>query len=344
MKKPGKETKHNSAGKKKEAGESMSLKTAHEAEHLKQDVKKVIAVTRTQLIGVVLGVMVLIIIFLFIFIQPSTPKGKVIATVEGYKITEEEINNTLALLSRQNPFITKDDVLNQTIVRYMVLAEAKKQKIEVDEQEVDEYIKNVEQTFQQQLEPALQELGLTKDQLKQQIREQLMITNLLKQQVTDDTSSVADEEIKAFYEENQASLRVEDQVNASHILVKTEDKAKEVLASLNNGANFQELAAEKSIDPSAKTNNGNLGFFGKGQMVPEFEQAAFALDVGAWSAPVKSQFGYHVILVHNKKAAQQLSFEEVKEDIRKTLVQQKQQENVAKYIEGLRAKAKIKIF
>ena len=142
-----------------------------------------------------------------------------------------------------------------------------------------------------------------------------MITNLLKQQVTDDTSSVADEEIKAFYEENQASLRVEDQVNASHILVKTEDKAKEVLASLNNGANFQELAAEKSIDPSAKTNNGNLGFFGKGQMVPEFEQATLGLN---WriSEPVKSQFGYHII-VARQKAARQLSLEKVKRTFEK---------------------------
>ena len=136
MKKTGKEIKTNKTRQKEERAEKILPLAAREAEHIKQDVKKVIALTRNQLIGVVLGVIVLIIVFLFIVMQPSAPKGKVIATVNGYDITEEEINKTLALLSRQNPFATKDDVLNQTIVRYIVLAEAKKQKIEVSEKKL----------------------------------------------------------------------------------------------------------------------------------------------------------------------------------------------------------------
>ena len=91
------------------------------------------------------------------------------------------------------------------------------------------------------------------------------------------------------------------EVNASHILVKTEEEAIEIRKQLLKGASFEEMARKYSICPSGASNGGNLGFFGKGIMVPEFEKAAFALSVGEISQPVQTQFGYHIIKIIDKK-------------------------------------------
>lgn len=310
---------------------------------VKQEVKKVLILTKKQLIGIVVGIVALLIIFLFLSMK-SAPQGTVIAKVNGLEITEEEINTTLTQATQQNPMITREMILNQTITKYVLLAEAKKQKISISDQEVEEYLNNLESMLQQELEPALAKLGITLEELKKQVREQLMMTKLLKQEAGVDASEITDEEVKAFYEENKADLTVQEQVNASHILVKTEEEAQAIKEELATGADFAELAKEKSTDPSAKTNNGNLGLFAKGAMVPEFEQAAFSLEEGEISEPVKSQFGYHIILLHKKMPARQLPFEEVKEDIRKVIAEKKQQEKLLKYIEELRAKAKIEYF
>jgi parvulin-like peptidyl-prolyl isomerase len=128
------------------------------------------------------------------------------------------------------------------------------------------------------------------------------------------------QDAQTYYEENQASFAV-DQVTASHILVETEETAQEVLAKLEAGESFEDLAAQYSLDTANKDSGGALGAFGRGQMVTEFEDAAFAMQPGEISAPVQSQFGYHIIKLTDKEQGTK-PFAEVEQSINSVLVSQ----------------------
>jgi peptidyl-prolyl cis-trans isomerase C len=151
------------------------------------------------------------------------------------------------------------------------------------------------------------------------------------------TGAVTDEDAKKIYDEKIASMKPEQEVRARHILVETEDEAKEVKERLKKGDDFAALAKEKSKDTKAE--GGDLGFFSRGQMPKPVEEAAFALDVGVISDPVQTPFGWHVIKVEEKRDQKLPSFEEVKEPIKTQLVAQKAQIVVT----GLRNEAKIEI-
>lgn len=136
--------------------------------------------------------------------------------------------------------------------------------------------------------------------------------------------SVSEEEIKAFYEENPHHFQKGETVSAKHILVSEEEECNKILAAIKSGEKtFEDAAKESSTCPSGQK-GGDLGAFGKGQMVKEFEDAAFAAEIGDVVGPVKTQFGYHLIKVEAKNEASVVPFEEVRFQIEKTLVQQKQ--------------------
>ena len=137
-------------------------------------------------------------------------------------------------------------------------------------------------------------------------------------------ADVKEEEIKKFYDENLDKFTQGETVNASHILVADEETAKKVADEIAGGKTFEEAAKEYSSCPS-KDAGGNLGEFGRGQMVPEFEEAAFALEIGVVSAPVKTQFGYHLIRVNAKNEAKPISFNEARESIWQKLVADKRE-------------------
>src|SRR5699024_5471286 len=160
--------------------------------------------------------------------------------------------------------------------------------------------------------------GLTKDDLKGDIIQYVQIEKLV-----DSRISVTDEEINEYFEENKEKLGQEEQVKASHILVEDEKTAKDLKKQLDDGADFAELAKEHSTDPGSAENGGELGFFGKGKMVKEFEDVAFATKVGEISEPVKSEKGYHIIKVEEKKEAKEATLEEKKEEIKDTLYRNK---------------------
>jgi peptidyl-prolyl cis-trans isomerase C len=150
-------------------------------------------------------------------------------------------------------------------------------------------------------------------------------------------TSATEVEMKKLYQESVAKMQPEEEVRARHILVKTEEEAKGVLAKLKGGADFEKLAREISIDPSAKTNGGDLEYFSKGQMVAEFSEAAFKLNKGQVSQPVKTQFGFHVIKVEDKRTKPVPKYEDVKEQVQAFVVRKAQAELIMK----LRADAKI---
>jgi peptidyl-prolyl cis-trans isomerase C len=135
--------------------------------------------------------------------------------------------------------------------------------------------------------------------------------------------AVTDAEIKARYDAEVAKMPKEEEVRARHILVKTEDEAKAIIKELDAGKDFAELAKAKSTDPN-KSDGGDLGYFKKGQMVPEFEAAAFKLEKGKYSeTPVKTQFGYHVIKVEDKRTAQPPAFDKVKDQVKQVVMRDK---------------------
>ena len=135
--------------------------------------------------------------------------------------------------------------------------------------------------------------------------------------------AVTPDEVKARYEAEIAKIEPQDEVRARHILVKTEDEAKAVIADLDGGKDFVELAKEKSTDPN-KSEGGDLGFFGKGRMVPEFEAVAFTLEPGTYTKePVKTQFGFHVIKVEEKRKQQPPALEQVEGQIRQIVMRDK---------------------
>lgn len=149
--------------------------------------------------------------------------------------------------------------------------------------------------------------------------------------------AVTPEEVKARYDKEVAAMPKEEEVHARHILVKTEAEAKDIIKQLDAGKDFAELAKEKSTDPN-KSEGGDLGYFTHGRMVKAFEDAAFSIPVGSYSkTPVKTEFGWHVIKVEDKRIAPPPPFDQVKDQVRQLVMRDK-------YLELLKqAKASTKI-
>ncbi|WP_291862732.1 peptidylprolyl isomerase [Bradyrhizobium sp.] len=164
-------------------------------------------------------------------------------------------------------------------------------------------------------------------------RNRLLMDSLL---ATEGKAATTDEAMKKVYEDASKQITGEQEVRARHILVESEDDAKAIAAEVKKGADFAELAKKKSKDPGA-ADGGDLGFFTKDQMVPEFSAVAFTLEPGKVSDPVKSQFGWHIIKVEEKRNRQAPAFEQVKAQI-ETYVTRKAQ---ADYVAKLREAAKV---
>lgn len=138
------------------------------------------------------------------------------------------------------------------------------------------------------------------------------------------SAKITEDEIRKRYDTEIANTPPVNEVHARHILVKTKEEAQAIIKELDGGGDFQKLANEKTSDPSGKTSGGDLGWFGPGQMVPEFEKAAFTMEPGAYTKePVQSQFGWHVILVEDKRAKQPPAYEQVKDQFRQLILREK---------------------
>ncbi len=242
--------------------------------------------------------------------SPARADDKVLAKVNGVEIKESDValaeEELAPSLQQMDPAAKKDNVLSFLIDLQIVAKAAEDKKIENS----DDFKKR---------------LGFT--------RKRLMMDSLL---ASEGKAATTDEAMKKVYEEASKQITGEVEVRARHILVETEDEAKAVVDELKKGADFAELAKKKSKDPGA-SDGGDLGFFTKDQMVPEFSAVAFVLEPGKISDPVKSQFGWHVIKVEEKRNRQAPPFEQVKGQI-ETYVTRKAQ---ADYVGKLREAAKV---
>ncbi|MER9845020.1 peptidylprolyl isomerase [Mesorhizobium australicum] len=151
---------------------------------------------------------------------------------------------------------------------------------------------------------------------------------------------VTDAEVRARYDQEIANTPPVNEVHARHILVKTKEEAEAIIKQLDSGGDFQKLANEHTSDPSGKSNGGDLGWFGPGQMVPEFDKAASALEVGKYTKePVQTQFGWHVIKLEDKRAKQPPAFDDVKDQAKQAVIRDK----YFALVKSLRGGAKVEI-
>lgn len=188
--------------------------------------------------------------------------------------------------------------------------------------------------------------GLDKDQeyvKKLEDFRKITLVGLLLQKEIEAKVKVTDQDIKDYFEKNKDKFAPVTQIKASHILVKTEEEAKKIEERLKKGEDFAQIAKKSSIDPASAKNGGDLGYFSKGQMVPEFESAAMRLKKGEISEPVKTKYGYHIIKVTDKKIGQVVEFEKVKNLISQNLMAEKQKEVFDSYIEELKKSYKVEI-
>lgn len=226
--------------------------------------------------------------------------ARILATVGGQSITEADVEAFLAGLGQRGEAYRSPEgkaaVLEELINRRLFLLEATRGLFEA--------------------EPAF------KAQLRQ-AKESLLIGYAMEKALS--AVTVKDAEVEKFYEENKDKLMGGDTVNASHILVSSEEECKRIREEIEGGAISFEQAAEKySACPSGKE-GGSLGDFGRGQMVPEFEAACYAMQEGEISAPVQTQFGYHLIRLNSKKAGEVAPLEAVREELKAKLLRDKQQ-------------------
>jgi peptidyl-prolyl cis-trans isomerase C len=204
-----------------------------------------------------------------------------------------------------------------------------------------------------EFDAALKGANLTEKELREITRKDIVINNFVEKELASGIK-VTDEEIKKFYDENKDKFQKDAQIRASHILCgidanasaddkkKAKEKATELLKKIKAGEDFAKLAKDNSTCPSS-AQGGDLGLFGKGQMVPSFEQAAFALKPGEVSDVVETQFGYHIIKLTEKKDAELVKLDEVKERIGDYLKNQKVQKAVVERLTSLKGKYKVEI-
>lgn len=238
----------------------------------------------------------------------------VLVVVAGHQITEEELQAFIGHLPKEqqayasNPQF-KEHCKEQLITFHALAKCGEDEKLD----ETEEYKKGMENA-----------------------RQDILVQMVLKETI--ESVSVSDEEVKDYYEQNKAQFVKGATVNAKHILTDSEEKCAAILESIVNGEKtFEEAAKESSTCPSG-AQGGDLGEFGKGQMVKEFEDAAFQAEPGHVVGPVKTQFGYHLIKVEKKNEAKEAGFAEVKDPIRAELLKRKQDQAYLAKVKELKEK------
>ena len=285
--------------------------------------------------------------------------GKRVAVVNGEVIRETDLERELRRaqsyyenqgidFAGENGSRLQNDlrelVLEQMITETVLRQEARRRGIQATAEQVERRIEEEkalmggDAAYRQALQEQLQ---MSEAEYRQELEEQLTLEALYRQVVAG--QEVGPQEVADYYEQNKEQFVIPEQVRASHILLNTEEEARQVLAQLRGGARFEQLAAERSVDPSAKENQGDLGYFDReASLAAEFKEAAFSLKVGEVTpSPVKTQFGYHLIRLVDRTPARQQPLEEVRGAIVERLRQNKENAFFQQFVEELREGAKI---
>ncbi len=266
--------------------------------------------------------------------KTGSDKGdKILAEVAGYKLTLKKFNDQIASLPPQlqmavarNPQL-KEQLLDRWVQLTLMAAEARKQDLQ-DKPAVKKRIEDMTNAL------------LAQEFMRENVEAKVKVT---------------DKEVKDYYENHKSEFTRPEQVRARHILIKVspnadkkalakaKKKAEEIRAKALKGEDFAKLAEKYSDDPGSRGRGGDLGYFQKGRMVPEFEKAAFSLKVGEISKPVRTSFGYHIIKVEGKRPSQQQTFKDVEQRIRQKLTREKQRKIREEIVARLEKKYPVKV-
>jgi foldase protein PrsA len=260
--------------------------------------------------------------------------GGNVAAVNGQVITRADFDHKL----ESSP--AAKQILNQMVQQSLIDQYARDKKIDVSQADIDKKEAETKAKFPPgQFEQILKNQGLTEQDVQQILRQQLILEKAVAPQI-----HISDADIKAYFDKNHAVFDKPEQVKARHILVADLPKANEVLAKLKAGGSWDALAKQYSTDPASKDKGGELGYFGRGQMVPQFQDAAFGAKIGQIVGPVKSPFGYHIIQVEEKKPAIKASLASTHDQIKLQLTQQQEQQQYPLFLQQLRSVAKIDVY
>ncbi|WP_044566266.1 peptidylprolyl isomerase [Anaerococcus provencensis] len=241
-------------------------------------------------------------------------ENKLLAEVNGKKIYEDDVFHLLAGIEDKQRFNSKEgfNILTDELVNQeLILQNAKENNFDQEDE------------FRQRLEEVKND----------------MLKNYAMHKIFNEVT-INDDEVLDYYNKNKDTLFSPTTYTASHILVEDENKANKILEEIENGLDFAEAAKKHSLDPS-KDNGGSLGTFPKGVMVPEFQEGLDKLSIGEVSKPVKSQFGYHLIKLDDKKVNEQ-NFEDIKDNVRSTYEMIKRQEKYLELVNDLYKKSEVK--
>lgn len=293
--------------------------------------------------------------------------AKKVAVVNGTTILKQDFDRAMIGVSQRLSSMGKNpegaeleklklEILENIIGGELLYQDAQKKGVKVEDGKVNQEFDNLKQKFPspEVFTNWLKEMDLNEKAIKADFRKRMVVQQLIEKEFSSKVS-IADPEVKTFYDSNPQFFQKSDEVKASHILVRVPADANEttkkearkkiesVQSKIKAGGDFAALAKEQSDCPS-KEKGGELGFFGRGQMVPPFEKAAFALKPGEVSDIVETEFGYHLIKAQEKKPASTVEFDEVKGQIKQMLTQEKLQKEIILLVEKLKKNAKVERF
>jgi foldase protein PrsA len=282
----------------------------------------------------------------------SSEKVGIVAQVDGKEITQEEFDKDFqvykGLYERQlgegaldqegidgktMGESLEESILERLIMETLILEDNEAKGIEVTEEDLQEYIEDYkesiggEESYQQFLQSNSLSDEYFVDNMMKELRGRKHKEDFLS------GISISDDQVREFYDENKDNLV---EINASHILLGSEEDALSIVERLDGGEDFAQLATTESLDSVSAVNGGNLGYFGKGQMIPEFEEVAFQLNEGEISDVVRTEVGFHIIKVQDKRE----SLEELKDKVNALIMEEEYYE----YVQGLKNAATIKTY
>lgn len=245
-------------------------------------------------------------------------ENKVLAIVDGREIKESDLNILIKNLGQNSAYFQgetgRKKLIDELVMHELMYSDAVEKNLESEEEFIE--------VFNDMKRSMLQQYNLRK-----------MFNSI----------TITEDELKDFYEKNKNLYNRQEMVKASHILVDTEEKANEILEDITDGLSFEDAAAKYSSCPS-KQSGGELGQFGRGQMVKEFEDAVFSMNVGELSAPVKTQFGYHIIKLTEHSPAKSAGYEEAYQEVKENYFAVKQENLYKAKKEELSKKYDVVIF